>query len=206
MSNKIKWCVIGAGGIADRRTIPALVQREDCELVAVMDKAPAAAKSVGEKYGVPYFTDEEEMLRSVACDAVYISTPVFCHYEQAMLSLKYDRHVLLEKPVALTSRESRELVDAFKKAGKQISIGYLMKFHNLHQQAKEILAADGIGQVSTVRLQFTCWYPDIPGAWRQNKALGGGGALMDLGVHCIELAEYILDDEIVEVKSFCATQ
>ena len=206
MSNKIKWCVIGAGGIADRRTIPALVQREDCELVAVMDKAPAAAKSVGEKYGVPYFTDEEEMLRSVACDAVYISTPVFCHYEQAMLALKYDRNVLLEKPVALTSRESRELVDAFKKAGKQISIGYLMKFHNLHQQAKEILAADGIGQVSTVRLQFTCWYPDIPGAWRQNKALGGGGALMDLGVHCIELAEYILDDEIVEVKSFCATQ
>lgn len=206
MSNKIKWCVIGAGGIADRRTIPALVKEAGSELVAVMDKAPAAAEAVGKKYGVPFFTDEEEMLKAVECDAVYISTPVFCHYEQAMLALKYGRNVLLEKPVALSSKQSRELVDAFKKAGKQISIGYLMKFHNLHQQAKAMIAEGKIGQVVSIRANFSCWYPDIPGAWRQNKALGGGGAMMDLGVHCIELVEDILNDEIETVKAISATR
>jgi predicted dehydrogenase len=102
----------------------------------------------------------------------------------------------VEKPVALTAKESRELVNSFKKAGKQITIGYMMKYHNLHEKAKEIIKADGIGQVNDVRVQFSCWYPDIPNAWRQKKALGGGGAIMDLGVHCIELVEYLLDEEI----------
>ena len=203
---KIKWCVIGAAGIADRRTIPALVADENNELCAVMDKVETAAQAVGEKYGVPYYTDAEQMLKEVACDAVYIATPVFCHYEQAMLALKYDRNVLIEKPIARTEAESAEILDAFKRAGKQLSVGYMMKYHSLHQKARSFIKKDKVGKVNNVRLQFSCWYPDIPGAWRQVKALGGGGAIMDLGVHCMELAEYILDEEIVDVKSFINTQ
>jgi predicted dehydrogenase len=200
----MKWCVIGAGGIADRRTIPGLLLDEGSELVAVMDKAPAVAEAVGKKYGVPAFSDEKEMLKAVECDAVYISTPVMCHYEQAMAALEAGRHVLLEKPVASTSEESEKLVEAFKKAGKQLSIGYMMKMHNLHGKAKELIAADGIGQVVNVRAQFCCWYPDIPGAWRQIKALGGGGAMMDLGVHCIDLLQYISGQKITRLSGLCS--
>ena len=203
---KMKWCVIGAAGIADRRTIPALVADEENQLCAVMDKVEEAAKAVGEKYGVPYYTDAEQMLKEVACDAVYIATPVFCHHEQAMLALKYDRNVLIEKPIARTEKESAEILDAFKKAGKQLSVGYMMKYHSLHQKARNFIKKDKVGKVNNVRLQFSCWYPDIPGAWRQIKALGGGGAMMDLGVHCIELLEDILGDEIEDVKSFCSTR
>ena len=202
----MKWCVIGAGGIADRRTIPAIIKNKNNTLVGVMDANPTVAKTIGEKYGVLYFSNEEEMLKTVECDAVYIATPVFCHYKQAMLALSFNRHVFLEKPVCLTAKESRELVDAFKKANKQLNIGYMMKYHNLHEKAKELISADQIGQVNDVRAQFSCWYPDIDGAWRQKKALGGGGAVMDLGVHCIELIEYILNDEITDVKSFYSTQ
>lgn len=129
-----------------------------------------------------------------------------CHFEQAMTALSFGKHVFVEKPVALTAKESRTLVDAFKKAGKQITIGYMMKHHNLHEKAKALIAEGEIGQVNSVRAQFTCWYPDIPGAWRQKKSLGGGGAIMDLGVHCIELLEYLLDDEIEEVKSLYSTR
>lgn len=203
---KIKWCVIGAGGIADRRTIPALLKNENNELVAIMDRVPAVAETVGKKYGVKYFSDERQMLESVDVDAVYIGTPVMCHYEQAMTALEYGKHVFLEKPIAITAKESRELVDAFKQKNKQITIGYMMKHHNLHEKAKEIINSDGVGQVNDVRVQFSCWYPDIAGAWRQNKQLGGGGAIMDLGVHCIELVEYLLDDEIQEVKALYSTR
>ena len=203
---KLKWCVIGAGGIADRRMIPALLKNKGNELVAVMDRTEAVAEKIGKKYGVKYFTDERKMLESVDCDAVYIGTPVSCHYEQAMAALSFGKHVFVEKPVALTAKESRELVDAFKKAGKQITIGYMMKYHNLHEKAKEIIFSDGIGQVNDVRVQFSCWYPDIAGAWRQKKALGGGGAIMDLGVHCIELVEYLLNEEIEEVKALYSTR
>lgn len=203
---KIKWCIIGAGGIADRRTIPAILKDENSELVAVMDRMPAVAEAIGKKYGVKYFQTEEEMLRACDCDAVYIGTPVMCHFEQAMTALKYGKHVFVEKPIYINAKQSRALVDAFKKAGKQLTIGYMMKYHNLHEQAKSLIQADQIGQVNNVRVQFSCWYPDIAGAWRQKKSLGGGGAIMDLGVHCIELVEYLLDDEIDEVKSVYSTR
>lgn len=202
----IKWCVIGAGGIADRRTIPAILSDKNNKLVAIMEKSETLCKTLGEKYGVPAYTDEETMLKECDCDAVYIGTPVFCHYRQAMLALKYGKHVFIEKPVALDSKQGRELVDAFKKAGKLIFVGYMMKYHNLHVKARQLIKEDGIGTPNSMRLQFTCWYPDIAGAWRQKKSLGGGGAIMDLGVHCIELAEYILDDQIVDVNGMYSTK
>lgn len=202
----MKWCVIGAGGIADRRTIPALLKDEKNTLVAVMDRVEVVAKAIGEKYGAKHFTSEEEMLKRVDCDAVYIGTPVSCHLEQALTALRFGKHVFMEKPVAMNGEQSRAILEAFQKAGKQLTIGYMMKHHNLHELAKKLVDGDGIGQVNDVRAQFSCWYPDIAGAWRQKKALGGGGAIMDLGVHCIELIEFVLGEEIAEVKSFYSTR
>lgn len=202
----MKWCIIGAGGIADRRAIPGILKDDGSKLVAVMDRIAETAETVGKKYKVPYFTDEADMLSSVDCDAVYIGTPVFCHYEQAMTALRFGKHVFLEKPVAMNAEQSDLLVREFEKAGKQLAIGYMMKYHNLHEKAKELLQTGGLGKVCEARAQFTCWYPEIAGAWRQKKALGGGGALMDLGVHCIELLEFLLDEEIQEVKGFCANR
>lgn len=202
---KIKWCVIGAGGIADRRTIPAIMKDEGSELVAVMDRVPEVAEAIGKKYGVAYYTDEREMLASTDADAVYIGTPVFAHKEQALTALEFGKSVFVEKPITMTSAEAEELVDAFRKAGKQLTVGYMMKHHNLHERAKAMIEGGEIGKPVSVRAKFSCWYPDIPGAWRQQKKLGGGGAFMDLGVHCAELIEYVLDDEITEIKSMTAT-
>ncbi len=203
---KIKWCVVGAGGIADRRTIPAILSDETNELVAIMDKSPETAERIGKKYNVPYYSDEEQMLKENTCDAVYIGTPVACHYNQAMTALAYNANVFMEKPIGMNEKEGAKLLNAFKKKKKLLFIGYMMKYHNLHVKAKNLVAAEKIGQVTNVRLQFSCWYPDIAGAWRQKKSLGGGGAIMDLGVHCIELAEYVLGEDIEEVKGLYATQ
>lgn len=201
----MKWAIIGAGGIADRRAIPALLKDDSHTLVAIMERRAENAERIGKKYNVPYFTNVDEMLSCVDCDAVYIGTPVTCHFDQAMASLRYGKHVFLEKPVAMNGEESEKLVDAFKKAGKQITIGYMMKYHNLHEKAKTLIKNGEIGQVNSIRAQFTCWYPDIAGAWRQTKALGGGGAIMDLGVHCIELVQDVLNEEITDVKAFYST-
>ena len=202
----MKWCIIGAGGIADRRTIPAILEDKSNEIVAIMDKVPAVAERLGEKYNVKYYIDEEQMLQENECDAVYIGTPVMCHYKQAMLALQFGCNVFIEKPIGLNAQEGENLVQAFKAAKKQIYVGYMMKYHNLHIKAKQLISENAIGEVTNVRAQFSCWYPEIAGAWRQNKLLGGGGAIMDLGVHCIELIEYILDDEIAEVKAFYGTK
>ncbi len=201
----MRWSVIGAGGIARRRTIPGLVGDEGSRLCAVMDMNPEAAQAVGEEYGVPSFTDVKEMLSTVSCDAVYIATPVPCHLEQMKAALDAGCHVLVEKPITVGAEEGQAMLEAFRAAGKHLDVGYMMKYHSLHEKMKDIIQSGGVGAVTSVHMHFSCWYPDIPGAWRQKKE-AGGGAVMDLGVHCLELAGWLLEDDIVDVKSFCDTQ
>ncbi len=203
---KVRFAVIGCGGIANRRAIPGMLASDRIEIVAVMDKAADIAKAVAQEHGFAHwFDDAEEMLRSVPCDAVYIATPVFCHYEQVMLALRYDRHVLVEKPFAMNKAQGQKMIDAFKAAGKQLSVGYMMSRHNLHNKMREIVAQGGIGQLTLARLQFFCWYPDIPGAWRQKKALSGGGCISDLAVHCLELFTSVTGEQIADYKAFADT-
>lgn len=204
---KVRWGIIGAGGIADRRAIIALLSDPQNEIVAVFDRTPDVARKVAKKYGIEqYFYDEEELLKSVKCDAVYIATPVYRHKEQALLALKYGVNVFLEKPIALNEKEGKEITDAFLKAGKQITVGYMMGFHNLHQKTARLIKNGELGKVNLVKMQFSCWYPEIIGAWRQKKELGGGGCIMDLAVHCMELFMNITGDDIEKVNAFFTTR
>ena len=99
---KIKWGVIGCGGIADRRTLPGMMLSDKVELVAVMDANIEAAEKCKEKYGAKYAFDKfEDVLAVPEIDAVYIASPVFFHKEQAIAAAKAKKHILLEKPVAL---------------------------------------------------------------------------------------------------------
>ena len=202
----IRWGIIGAGGIADRRAIPALLQNPQNQIVAVMDRNEAVAKAIAEKYHISkYYTDVKQMLDSVSCDAVYIATPVGAHFEQATTALENGVNVFMEKPISLNYAEGAAILETAQKAGKQLTIGYMMGYHNLHRTARNLVQSGKLGQVHSMRMQFTCWYPDIPGAWRQKKALGGGGCIMDLAVHCMELFHQITGDEIAECKSYFAT-
>lgn len=204
---KIIWCVIGAGGIADRRGIPALLADPDNTIAAIMDRNEAVAKRIAEKYGISqYYSDAETMLSQIPCDAVYIATPVFCHYEQSMLALRYGVNAFLEKPLAMNAEEGKQIVDAFANAGKQLTVGYMMGYHNLHCQARDFIQSGKLGTLNLARLQFSCWYPDIPGAWRQNPALSGGGCIMDLAVHCMELFESLTGDPIADCQAYYATR
>ncbi len=204
---KIKWGVIGCGGIADRRTIPGMMLAENAQLVAVMDANLQAAERVKEKYNAQYaFDNIEELLAIDEIQAVYIASPVFCHKEQAFAAAKAKKHILLEKPMALTSEESKEIAVFCKEQGVKLGVGLMMRFHSYHQEMKKLVAAGKLGDIVSMRGQLTCWYPDIPGNWRQNKALSGGGALMDMGIHCIDLLQYITGLRAKAVTGFAGTQ
>ena len=204
---KIKWGVIGCGGIADRRTLPGMMLSDKAELLAVMDANSDAAEACKEKYGAKYaFTKYEDVLSVPEIEAVYIASPVFFHKEQAIAAAKAKKHILLEKPVALTVSEAEEIKKACEENGVKISIGFLMRFHGYHQKIKEIIAEGKIGEIVSMRGQFTCWYPDIIGAWRQKKATSGGGALVDMGIHVIDLIHYITGLKATQVAAFNQTQ
>jgi len=204
---KLRWGVIGCGGIADRRTIPGIVLAENAELVAVMDVNMELAKKVGEKYNISDVYDNiDDLLANDNVDAVYIATPVFLHKDQSIAAINAGKHVLVEKPIAMTVTEAMEIVEMAEKKNLKLSVGLMMRYHTYHQEIKRIIEEGKIGDIVSMRAQFTCWYPEIEGSWRQTKKYGGGGALMDLGVHCIDLLMYLSGMKVCGLNAICDTQ
>ncbi len=204
---KIKWGVIGCGGIADRRTLPGMMLADNAQLVAVMDADKAAAQRVAEKYGAKYaFDNFEDLLKLEEIQAVYIASPVFCHKEQCIAAAKAKKDILIEKPIALSVADAEELAAICEAEGVKLGVGFMMRFHSYHQKIRELIAEGKLGEIVSARAQLTCWYPEMENCWRQDVKLSGGGAMMDMGIHCIDLIRYITGLEIAETKGMVGNQ
>lgn len=202
---KVKWGVIGAGGIADRRTIPGLMIAKNAELVAVMDIDEEAAQRVAKKYDVDKaYTKEKDLIKDPDVQALYIASPANKHAKQVIAAAQAGKHLLCEKPLAMTVEQAKEVAVAVEKAGVKFAEGYMMRFNTLHQKAKKMVDQGTIGDIVFGRAQLSCWYPDMPGAWRQVPRLGGGGSLIDMACHCYDLLRMFMG-EVKEVAAFCDT-
>ena len=202
---KVKWGVIGAGGIARRRTIPEVVKHaQQSTIVSLMDVDRAAVKETGESVGISHVTTSIDELFKGGCDAVYIASPVSAHFEQGMAALEAGKHVLVEKPMAMTLIEAEKMADFAENKGLKLGIAFMMRYSVYHQAIREMIERGDLGEPVSGRAQLTCWFPPIPGAWRQVKSQGGGGALSDMGCHCIDLLEWFLG-EAREVAAFTGT-
>lgn len=200
MSYKIG--VIGAGGIAYRRTIPQVVKElKDIEIAAVMDINPQAAEKVGREFSIKWFTDEDELLNLKYIDAVYIATPQTVHLKSVLNAAARKKHILLEKPMATSLEDDRKMIEACEKNNVQLGIAYCMRYNRYNQKAKEIVDSGKIGKLVMGRAQLTCWFPKIAGNWRQDYNISQGGSLMDMGGHCIDLLQSIFGD-VKEVIGF----
>jgi len=187
---KVKFGVIGAGGIALRKTIPGMLAAEKCELVAVMDIVNidkiAAELGVAKAYTTP-----ADLLNDPEVEAVYIATPANVHHDQIAAAAALGKHVLCEKPLTLTTEQTESAIKACQDNGVFLQEGYMMKFHGAHAKIRELIAAGELGKIVYIRAQLSCWYPPIEGAWRQDPAQGGGGSLIDMATHLYDLIEHL---------------
>jgi len=189
---KTKWGVLGSGGIARRRTIPeGITKADNAELVAVFDVDAAANKEVAAEFGATAYAGEDELLAG-DCDVLYMATPAYLHCEQVVRAAEAGKHVLCEKPLGMTVEEGARMVAACRAHNVKLGVGFMMRFHAQHVEALKLVQAGRIGTPVYARAQLSCWYPPIEGAWRQDPAQGGGGSLMDMGGHCIDLLEMFL--------------
>lgn len=203
MEKKLRWGVIGAGGIADRRTIPGLLLAENAELVAVMGPNLERTEAIRKKYNAKRAYDSEEALLSdPEVDAVYIASPVVCHARQAKLAADYGKHILIEKPLAMSSAEGEDVLRHCAEKGVQIAAGFMMRFGAHVKNMKQAIAEKKLGTLVSAYSQFTLWLPYEEGNWRQCKAKAGGGCMMDMAVHVIDLMEYISGMRVTQVGSF----
>ncbi len=189
MPEKIKWAVIGSGGIARRRTIPeGIVKAQNAELAAVFDTNQKANTEVAKQYGVKQARSLDELL-DAGSDAVYVATPAYVHAEQVRACAEAGKHVLCEKPLGMTVAEAQKEIALCRKKRIKLGCAFMMRFVTQHQEALSLIKKGKLGRPVYARAQLSCWYPPIEGAWRQDPATGGGGALIDMGGHCIDLLE-----------------
>lgn len=203
----VKWAVIGATGIADRRTMPeGILPAANSELVAVMaiPEVEPQLQEVAAKYGVPWFTDAAKMLESVEIDAAYLACPPAPRPEYARMCAEAGVHVLAEKPLARTVPEAEALVAACAERGVKLGTAFMIPFHHLAVEAVRLVAEGALGPVVSARVQFAFDYPPIPGAFRQIKALSQGGAFMDVGNHATDLLERIVGSKVASVMAMTA--
>jgi len=203
---KVKWGILGAGGIADRRTMPGMELADNAEIYAVMEIDLTLADALKVKYNaVKAYDNETDLLADPEIDAVYIASPVVHHKRQAMAAADAGKHILLEKPIALTVEEGQEVIDYCASKKVLLATGFMMRYHAYHQAMKKLVDEGKLGQIVSCRAQLTCWYPDIPGNWRQAKATSGGGALMDMGVHCLDLIQYVTGLKTIRAAGMAST-
>jgi predicted dehydrogenase len=196
MGYDIGWGIIGCGGIAESRTIPeGILPAEGCSVEAVMSPHRSTVRRVGERFGVKSrYTGYEELLRDPGVDAVYIASPNHAHHAQVLAAAESGKHVLCEKPLGMNVNEVVEMISACEENGVKFAAGFMMRFHSCHVEAQRIIDEGTLGEVVFGRVHFGCWYPDMEGAWRQDPELGGGGSLMDLGIHGIDLLRMLMGD------------
>ena len=199
----LKWGVLGAGSVAQRRAMPAIHKAKEAELHALLSRDAARAERLATEHGArTSYTTVEELLSDEALDAIYISTPVYLHCEQVIEAAERGFHVLCDKPMAMNTEECQRMIDACQANGVHLQICFLFRFHSCFQQIRNWVAEGRLGQIVQGRVPFLKPFPIPPGAWRGNPDQGGGGSLMDLGSHGIDLLRYIVD-EVSEVSAFC---
>jgi predicted dehydrogenase len=194
---------MGATGIARRRTLPEVIKHaRKTKIVAVAAPPGEPVEEVRAEFDIPRaYSSLDELLADPQVEAVYLATPVFLHAEQTEAVARAGKHVLVEKPLGRNVEEAERMLAACEDAGVLLGAAYMMRFHACHQEAKRLIAEDQLGRPVLGRAQLSCWYPPIPGAWRQSWELGGGGAFMDMGCHCLDLLEYIMEARITEVTA-----
>jgi predicted dehydrogenase len=201
MPDRIRWGVLGSGGIARRRTIPeGIAKANNAELAAVFDSDPQVNAEVARQFHATPVTDIEGLLAG-DIDAVYIATPAYLHYEQVDVCARAGKHALCEKPLGMTVEEAAEMIDLCDWMKVKLGCAFMMRFVAQHQEALKLIQQGRLGRPVYARAQLSCWYPPLEGAWRQDPATGGGGSLIDMGGHCIDLLEMFFG-QVVKVACF----
>jgi predicted dehydrogenase len=192
---KINWGVLSTAKIGREKVIPAMQQCRYGRVTAIASRNPERARTVADALRIEKaFGSYEELLSDPDIDAVYIPLPNHLHVEWTLKALDAGKHVLCEKPIALTLQEARKLADAAKTySDLRVMEAFMYRHHPQWTRAKELVEAGGIGELRTIHSFFSYFNTDPENV--RNQADIGGGGLMDIGCYCISLARHLFGEE-----------
>ncbi len=197
--DKIRWGILSPAKIGTKTVIPAMQQGNFCTITAIASRYLEKAEEAAAELDIPKaYGSYEELLADPDIDAVYNPLPNHLHVSWSIKALQAGKHVLCEKPIALTAAEAQELADAARHYPHlKVMEAFMYRHHPQWQRARELIAAGQIGELRTVHTLFSYYLVD--GQNIRNQADAGGGALMDIGCYAISVPRFLFGAEPVRV-------
>lgn len=204
---KVGYAIIGLGRIADH-FMRGIQDTNNSKVVALVSGHPDKAARIASQYGVPSssiynYENMDSMRDNKSIDAVYVALPNSMHAEYTIRSAKAGKHVLCEKPMAVSVTEAKEMIEACKTANVKLMIAYRCHYETTNLRAVKLIRDGMIGKVQSIQsaFGFSCG----AGEWRLDKALAGGGPLMDVGIYSLNATRYLTGEEPAEISAYAFT-
>ncbi|MFD2114426.1 Gfo/Idh/MocA family protein [Paenibacillus yanchengensis] len=197
MSKIYRVAIVGCGGIANGKHMPSLSKLDQVEMVAFCDIIEERAQNAAEKYGAAgakVYTDYKEMLKDASIDIVHVCTPNDSHAAIAIDALEADKHVMSEKPMAKTAADAKRMMETAERTGKKLTVGYNNRFRNDSQHLKTLCEAGELGNIyyakahAIRRRAVPTWGVFL------DEEKQGGGPLIDIGTHALDLTLWMMDN------------
>jgi predicted dehydrogenase len=197
--SKVKWGVLSTAKIGTEQVIPAMQKGKYAEITAISSRSLDKAQAEAERLGIPKaYGSYDELLADPEIEAVYNPLPNHLHVSWSIEALDAGKHVLCEKPIAMSAAQAQQLVDATKRyPDLRVMEAFMYRFHPQWQKAKELVATGQIGQVRAIQTFFSYYNVD-PNNIRNMADIGGGG-LMDIGCYPISVSRFIFEAEPLKV-------
>jgi len=196
---KVRWGVLSTANIGLKKVLPAMRRGEYCEIAALASRDEAAARAAAAELGIPTsYGSYEALLADPSIIAIYNPLPNHLHVPWTIRALEAGKHVLCEKPIALSAAEAQGLVDAAARYPHlKVMEAFMYRFHPQWVRAKAIVDAGGVGELKTINSFFSYFNDDASNI--RNRADVGGGGLMDIGCYNISLSRFIFGTEPTRV-------
>jgi predicted dehydrogenase len=202
MSKKIRYGIIGFGRFAETTMLPAFSESQNSEVIAIQNRNLKKAKEKADEYNFKFaFDSAKELVSNPEVDVVYIASPVFMHVNDAITAAQSDKHILLEKPIAMNKSEAEKIIEASKKNNVKLMVAQMARFSPVNIRIKELIKSGAIGKITFIKTEYFYDVRMSKRWWSRDTKMAGGGPTFDIGVHCLDTMRFILDDDVISVKS-----
>jgi 1,5-anhydro-D-fructose reductase (1,5-anhydro-D-mannitol-forming) len=208
----VGWGIVSTGRHPDQKIVPAMNLAEGTRVIGVYSRDRGRAEAFARKHGVAAAYDSlPDLLKNPDIQAVFIASPNSLHARYTKMAAEADKHVLVEKPMAVNVPEALDMVDACRKQGVKLGVGFHLRHHPGHRRARQLIRDGILGVITLAQAQFFFTdkrgivelpsRPSLSQWWGDPAMIGGAYSIMGMGVHALDLLQFLLGQPITEVAA-----
>jgi 1,5-anhydro-D-fructose reductase (1,5-anhydro-D-mannitol-forming) len=202
----INYGMIGFGSFAERTIAPAFLKTRFSKLIALQKRDPETAKKVAGQWSCQAYTDPAELVKDPGIQAVFIAGVNSTRCADTILAAEAGKHVLTEKPMAMDAAECRRMIDVCRANNVKLMVAHMVRFSPAIRKIRDMVKSGRCGNIIAARAEFVFPATAAQRTWFFDRRLAGGGPIFDIGVHCIDTLRFVLDDDVVTVRSVVQPQ